>query len=186
MVMKKFFFIFTNILIFINISIILNAQTDESKIQIIKENFKEINKITNWTTTKSIELTESTEGGELIACYDKSELKKLIVLIYGETYKQVEEYYLLKNKLSFVYHKFYKYNRPIYWDSTAMKDNKDDQVFEIEKSTIDEQRFYFDSDKMIQWINEKNTKVNSTEQIFKDKEIEIAKDFRALIEKVKN
>lgn len=183
--MKKLFFIFTNLLIFINIYGILNAQTDESKIQIIKENFKDINKITNWTSTNSIELTESTEGGELIACYDKSELKKLIVSIYGETYKQIQEYYLLKNKLSFVYHKFYKYNRPIYWDSTAMKDNKDDQVFDIGKSTIEEQRFYFDSDKMIQWINENNTKENSSTKEFKDKETEIANDFNRLIEKVK-
>ena len=177
--------IFTLLLCFGLLTCKLTAQTENSNIQTIKDNFKSINQITSWTKIEAIQLEESTEGGEMIACYDKSEIKKLIVNIYGETFKQIQEYYLLKNELSFVYYKLYKYNRPIFWDSTAMKENKDDQVFDIEKSKIEEQRYYFDAGEMLQWINENNLKESKSTQIFKDKAIEIKKEFERLMGKIK-
>lgn len=163
----------------------LSAQTDSSIIQVIKDNFKKINQTNNWTKTESIKLEETTEGGEMLVYYDKAEIKKLTINEFGEMFKQIREYYLLNEKLSFAYFKLYKYNRPINWDSTAMKENKDDQVWDFNKSIIEEQRFYFDSSEMLQWINKNNLKEKNSTQSFKEKAIEVMKEFNRLIKKIK-
>ncbi|MCX6164800.1 MAG: hypothetical protein NTU73_08090 [Ignavibacteriae bacterium] len=163
----------------------VTAQTDSSKIQTIKDNFKTINQTTNWTKTEAIKLEETTEGGEMLVYYDKAEIRKLTINEFGEMFKQIREYYLLNNKLSFAYYKLYKYNRPITWDSIAMKENKDDQVWDFNKSTLKEQRFYFDNSEMLQWINENNLKENKSTLPFKDKAIEVMKEFNRLMKKIK-
>ena len=163
----------------------ISAQTDSSKIQVIKDNFKSINQTTNWTKTEAIKLEETTEGGEMLVYYNGTEIKKLTVNEFGEIFKQIREYYLLNGNLSFAYFKLYKYNRPINWDSTAMKENKDDQVWDFEKSKIEEQRFYFDNSEMLQWINENNLKEKNSTQPFKDKANEVMKEFNRLMSKIK-
>jgi len=119
----------------------------------IRENFKRINSIATWASTEQKELNESTEGGQATFYYSNGVLEKMVTRHFGETFQQLTEYYLLKGKLSFVFEKSYKYNRPIYYDSTSMKENKDNQVFDFEKSEIIEDRSYFDNEKLIHQVN---------------------------------
>jgi hypothetical protein len=119
----------------------------------IRENFKRINSIAKWTSTDTIELEESTEGGEAIFYYSNGNLEKIIARHYGETFQQLTEYYLLNGQLSFVFDKTLKYNRPITYDSASMKENKDDQTFDMKKSTIEEDRSYFEKGKLIHQVN---------------------------------
>lgn len=126
------------------------------RLQPIRENFKRINSITKWTSITTKELAESTEGGEAAFYSSNGTLEKIETKELGETYQQVTEYYLLNGSLSFVYRKLYKYNRPIYYDSAAMKENKDDQAFDIKKSEIIEGRSYFEEGKLIHQLNSRN------------------------------
>jgi hypothetical protein len=119
----------------------------------IRENFKRINSISKWTSVDKKELDESTEGGEATFYYSNNVLEKIVTRHFGETFQQLTEYYLLNEQLSFVFEKSYKYNRPIYYDSTSMKENNDNQAFDFEKSEITEDRSYFDKGKLIHQVN---------------------------------
>ena len=119
----------------------------------IRKNFKRINSITNWTSSNKKDLWESTEGGEATFYYSNGVLEKIVVKIFGETFQQLSEYYLLKGKLSFVFEKSYKYNRPMYYDSIVMKENKDTEAFDFEMSEIIEDRSYFENSKLIHQLN---------------------------------
>ena len=119
----------------------------------IRDNFKRINSIAKWTSTIKKELDESTEGGEATFYYSNGNLEKIVTRHFGETFQQLTEYYLLNNQLSFVFEKSYKYNRPIYYDSTTMKENKDNESFDFDKSEIIEDRSYFEKGKLIHQVN---------------------------------
>jgi hypothetical protein len=119
----------------------------------IRANFKRLNSITNWDSANKKELWESLEGGEATYFYKKGILEKIITRNYGETYQQLTEYYLLNKQLSFVFARMYKYNRPLFYDSAAMKESNDDQVFDLNKSVITEDRSYFKNGKLLHQIN---------------------------------
>ncbi len=119
----------------------------------IRENFKRINSISKWTSIDKKELDKSTEGGQATFYYSSRTLEKVVTRHFGETFQQLTEYYLLNGQLSFVFEKSYKYNRPIYYDSTSMKENSDNQAFDFDKSEIIEDRSYFDKGKLIHQVN---------------------------------
>jgi hypothetical protein len=119
----------------------------------IRENFRRINSISKWTSVDKKELDKSTEGGEATFYYSNNILEKVVTRHFGETSQQLTEYYLLNGRLSFVFEKSYKYNRPIYYDSTSMKENNDNQAFDFDKSEIVEDRSYFDKGKLIHQFN---------------------------------
>jgi len=123
----------------------LAAPSITERIELIRQNFKRINEINQWDTINR-NLWESTEGGNVIYYYHQSTLEKIITRHLGETFQSVTEYYLLHHKLSFIFDRMERYNRPIYWDSTQMLSFDDDQVFDRDKSTFSETRTYFDND----------------------------------------
>lgn len=118
----------------------------------IRKNFRNINFTTEWTSVDKIDLLEPTEGGEVSFYYSNKSLKKITTKVFGETAQQLTEYYLLDGELSFVFEKSYTYNRPIYWDSTRMQENGDDQAFDFDLSEITEDRSYFKNGKLIHKI----------------------------------
>ena len=126
-------------------------QTDS--LAVIRANFKRINSISNWTVIDTTDLWESTEGGEARFYYSNGRLEKIIAQLLGETYQQLIEYYLLDGKLSFVFEKTLRYNRPIYYDSAATKASEDTEAFDIKKSTVMESRNYFKNEKLIYQVH---------------------------------
>ena len=107
---------------------------------------KKINNIHKWTVVDSVDLFESTEGGEAKFYFSNKQLQKISVIYFGETGKTIEDYYLLDSKLSFVFRKELRYNRPIFWDEP------DDEKFDIDKSIITETRSYFYKDVLFEQI----------------------------------
>lgn len=122
------------------------------KLKPIQENFKRINLITDWSFIDKEELWETTEGGEARYYYQNEQLEKIVTHQFGETFQVITEYYLLNGQLSFAYRKLYIYNRPIYYDSTMMKENNDNEMFDFEKSEIVEDRLYFANRKLIHQV----------------------------------
>lgn len=137
---------------------LVHAQLTDSMLKSTKIKFKEIRK--NLTTYDTVRVDESTDGGEGIAYYDKGELKLIQMIWFGETGKTQMEYYFDAGKLFFVFEQVFSYNRPIYWDKKTAKENNDDEFFDLSKSTIKENRYYFNNDKLGLWLDNDKAKVD--------------------------
>lgn len=126
----------------------------KDRLKPIQANFKRINSITQWTAIKKkIIEGESAEGGEAAYYYKGNRLEKIMARHYGEMGQLLIEYYLMNGKLSFVFEKDYKYNRPLFYDVKAMKENNDTEAFDFEKSEIIETRNYFEKGNLIHIVN---------------------------------
>ncbi|HCA06991.1 hypothetical protein [Chryseobacterium sp.] len=124
------------------------------RLKLIRKNFKRINSITKWSSIKKKDIEgESAEGGEAVFYEQKGRLEKVTARLYGEMGQVLTEYYLLNGKLSFVFEKIYTYNRPMFYDTKAMKENNDTEAFDFEKSEIEENRNYFEKGKLLHSIN---------------------------------
>lgn len=125
------------------------------KIKKIQANVQRINAIANWGSIDKKDLTGTSEGG-IAAFYTRNGiLEKITVQHFGEMGQTLTEYYLLNGQISFVYEKLYEYNRPIFFDSTMMIENEDNEVFDFEKSNISDSRNYFEAGKLLYQINSK-------------------------------
>ena len=147
----------------------------------IRANFKRINSIADWTTIKTKDIWETTEGGEAKFYYLNGQLEKITTRHFGETFQLLTEYYLLKGQLSFVFEKSYKYNRPIYHDSTAMKEMNDTETFDFEKSEIVEDRSYFDNGKLLHQLNNQDCGSPFADDYLLGEQKRIKTDFEKLI-----
>lgn len=141
---------------------------NSAHLKLIKENFKKLNSIINWTSIVEKYYDASIEGGSAKFYYQNKNLQKIITVSYGETYRKLTEYYLLNEQLSFIFEKTYRYNRPFNYDSTSMKENNDTEVFDFSKATFIEVRNYFENGKLVHQIStekEESKDINvSTEQ----------------------
>lgn len=156
------------------------------RLKTIRANFKRINSIANWTSIDTEELSESTEGGEAKFYYQNGQLEKIVARHYGETFQLLTEYYLLNGQLSFVFEKRHKYNRPLYYDSTAMKENNDREAFDFDKSEIIEDRSYFESGKLLHQVNNQDCGSPFTNDYLLQEQKRIKEDFNRLIKQAKN
>ncbi|NML71155.1 hypothetical protein HHL23_15300 [Chryseobacterium sp. RP-3-3] len=120
----------------------------------IRANFKRINSINQWSSIKKKDIEgESAEGGEAVFYDQKGRLEKMTTRLYGEMGQVLTEYYLLNGHLSFVFEKIYTYNRPMFYDVKAMKENHDTEAFDFKKSEIEENRNYFEKEKLVHVTN---------------------------------
>ena len=78
----------------------------------------------------------------------------------------IEEYYFDEAGLIFVFEQEYRYNRPIYWDAERAKENGDEEVFDINKSVIIENRYYFNGDEMVRWLDRDYEQVPHSQERF--------------------
>ncbi len=128
-----------------------NDKVKSEEIKTIKANFSRINSIKNWTKIKEVETDDSTEGGFLNYYFLNNKLEKIVVRKFGESGQYLAEYYLLNDKLSFVFEQDTTYNFPLYW-----------KEFDDKKSKIEESRYYFEDRKLIHFIGKsKNYKTES-------------------------
>jgi hypothetical protein len=81
----------------------------------------------------------STEGGELKNYYDGDELKKSVLTLFGEMGKSIREYYFAGEQVFFCYERNTEYDKPGY--------SKDMHIKKIE-----ENKYYFDKEKLIRWL----------------------------------
>jgi len=72
------------------------------------------------------------------------------------------------------------YNQPIYWDMNKAKENSDSEVFDISKSKIIENRYYFDTnEKLILFIDKDKKNIRAKAEL-KKSETEILKKYKTL------
>ncbi|WBL27008.1 hypothetical protein [Zunongwangia sp. HGR-M22] len=150
------------------------AQHTASFVKEAKINYQKITENLANYSNKTVPLLEnSAEGATITGYYQHSHLKMMSASWFSETGKKSTEFYIEQGKLFFVLEKTYTYNRPIYWDATKAKNNGDDEVFDLKKSKITENRVYFKDSKIVLWLNENQHKVEVSKQVFAAKEKEL-------------
>lgn len=156
------------------------------KLKPIRENFKRINSLTNWSAIDSGELWDSSEGGTAKYYYQNSRLEKIVARRYGEGFQLLTEYYLRNGQLSFVFEKRYQYNRPYYYDTEAMERNNDTEAFDFEKSTIIEDRSYFENGILIHQINNQDCGAPFANDYLHEEQKRLKDEFKLLLKRKKS
>jgi len=141
-------------IIFLLASTIVNAQTEEEQVKKIRKWFSTINTdLKDYTLVEKDVEDESTEGGFIKAYYNNDKLILMHCEFYGEMGNLVEDYYYNNEKLFFVF---------------AIRNNYSSPVYEEVEKTIskEENRYYFNNDKMIRWIDAKSVKIVKSSDYF--------------------
>ncbi|MCC3157243.1 hypothetical protein LJ737_08335 [Hymenobacter sp. 15J16-1T3B] len=100
--------------------------------------------VRRWQKVLKRELHNSTDGGEAAYYYQKGRLAKIEARNYGETGRQLAEYYLWPDgQLAFVFETDYEYNQPYYQDSAWVREMGGGERFDFAKSRIKKTRSYF-------------------------------------------
>jgi hypothetical protein len=147
----------------------------------IRANFRKINSISDWSTVETKELWESTEGGGARFYTNNGALQKVLVRQFGETFQKLTEYYLLDGKLSLVIEKVHQYNRPIYYDSSAMRANGDDEAFDFTKAEIIEDRSYFQNGKLLHQLSNQDCGAPFADEYLQQEQKRILTNFQNVI-----
>ena len=98
------------------------------------------------------------EGGTA-TFYSKNDAVLLIEKVeYGETFRTEKDYYFDDKSGDLIYmtERHYRYNRPIYYDEKAAKENNDTEAFDESSSTILTYHNYFENGKLFYRVNKNN------------------------------
>ena len=136
-------------------------------IQSIRKQYAAINKRVGRYKKVKKELSGfSLEGGQLVAYFDGAAIVKIVATHYGEGGRTLEEYYYSNEKLIFVFHKEYQYNRPLSGRVIHTYEN----------------RFYFANDRLIQWLNDRGRPTVNGIEDYKQKQDEFLETSRKFVD----
>jgi hypothetical protein len=158
--MRRLIIISTLLLLTIKISL---GQSADPMIKGIRAKYTYIHKnLNSYDTTMTQIWNESTEGGQATAYYDDKELKMIQAIWFGETGKKMIEYYFDQGQLIFAFNQDFFYNRPIYWDQKLSKEHGDNEAFDPKKTTVKEDRYYFNNEELFLWLGNTKTETDLT------------------------
>jgi hypothetical protein len=163
-----------------------NAIKEEKQNTVLKiqQGYSQINsQIETFEKIKKDIWGESTEGGEAEYFIQNGEIQKIIATYLGETGRWQYELFYKKSKVFFVREKIYSYNRPIYWDEELAKEFGDSEIFDDNKTIVSWNEYFFEDEKLIFWINDKQEETQENTQSFKEKEKSILGKNKGLLEK---
>jgi hypothetical protein len=136
-------------------SLAVSQAQPEGAINNIRRQYSAINKLAARHKRVKKELSGfSLEGGQLVAYFDGPAIAKMVATHYGEMGRTSEEYYYSSGKLIFVFEKVFHYNKPMSGKVVRTVEN----------------RYYFDNDNLIRWIDEKGKQIDSSTEEFRSKQ----------------
>lgn len=157
----------------------------EENLKPIIENLKKINGIKEWSSIDKRKLNETTKSDSATYYFFRNILSKIIVIHYEEKDKTIQEYYTLNNELSFVFEKTYNYSQPVTFDSSDMTENNNQEVTEVNKSEVIEDRNYFEKGVLIRQINNQDCGSPFTEEYLKEEQTRLSSKFQELLNLIK-
>jgi len=138
------------------------GQFDPAIISGIEARIAEVDASLNTCVKSSLTLSEESTA----TFYHKPEgLQKIKEEYLGETGKTIHKYFYEDEKLAHVIHETHEYNRPIYWNETKATEMNDDEFFDPEKTVVKSSAYYFENDRLIQWIDEEGAVINIEQDI---------------------
>jgi len=160
---------------------------DDSTITQIRKEYQAIQSALPTLKMESLALYGySTEGGEAKVYRDaKGNVRLIRVELFEEMGKIFEEYYYQNGSLIFVFYERHDYNVPFYVTPEIAKEIGSDESFDGRKTKITEDRYYFNSGKMIRWLNDEKKKVDTKSKEFRETEKQIMDFSNEMLTKVK-
>ena len=146
----------------------------------IRANITRIDGINEWTAVHKRRLAQTVEGGSSEYYFVKDTLLKIIAIHFAETGKITSAFYTRNSELSFVVEKTVKYNRPITWDSTAMKESNDTEVFDGDSSEVIVDESYFENGVLIRQINNQDCGSPFAADYLKEEQVRLKAEFQKL------
>ena len=147
--------------------IIPTSSQGGDSIQTIRERYATINKSASAYKSVKKKLSRfSAGGGDLIAYFDGQKIMKIVASHLGESGRAIEEYYYWDDRLIFIYRKDSIYDSP-----TSGK-----------VARTEENRFYFDNNRLIRWIDENAKQAPSSNSEYQKKEkdyLKLSSEFAA-------
>lgn len=135
-------------------------------IQSIRQQYATINRsVAKYRKVKKELSGFSAEGGQLIAYLKGPAIMKIVATYFGESGRTVEEYYYRDSQLIFVLQTELHYDRPLSGKVVSTHLN----------------RFYFDRDDLIRWIDEDGKEVARGDD-YAEKQTDYLKTSRLLTE----
>ncbi|NND77555.1 MAG: hypothetical protein HKN39_05180 [Flavobacteriales bacterium] len=123
--------------------------------------YSEIRENVDENDTVMVSLPEgSSEGGQAIAYFIEGEIRLIKVKRFGEMGRVHQEFYFKDDRSIFVLDEAYSYNRPIYWDEAKAKENNDTEFYDPNKTTIAENRYYFEDELLFLWLDPEHEAVD--------------------------
>jgi hypothetical protein len=151
----------------------LYSQTEEELVNQIRKQFAQTNENSSQYKVVEVDLyDESTEGGKLKAFQDSGQTVLIQADYYGEMGHKSEQYYLCKEILYFAYWVEEQYDKPIF-----------EEDFKV--LSKNENRYYFNNNKMIRWLDNTKTKQNKNTALYEISEKIVLNECQSLLEKLK-
>jgi hypothetical protein len=139
----------------------------------IKKEYQEINqKIGTYNIKEVSDGGQSEEGGVVTGYYAGKQLRLIMSEYYGETGKTRAEYYFNDDNLIFALEQESTYDKPFTEPQSKV-------------TTVKINRYYYDSRKLIKWINERSKEVTSANKDYLKKEISVLFEKQRLLELLK-
>jgi rubrerythrin len=161
----------------------ISAQSQKENLAEIRTLYSQIQEEKATYDTAKVDIwDESTEGGKIVKYYKNGKLKLVEKKIFGEMYKETTEFYFDNDQLFFSFVKSIKYNRPIYWDKKMAEEVGENEVFDIRKSIIEENRYYFKDQELFLWIGKNKVELSSPNKKLDDAEKNILKQISRILQ----
>lgn len=166
------------IILFFFFSLPLFSQSNEELKNIVDNKCKSIKECIFTYDSSEIDIFDcSTEGGFLKAYFKNNSFVLLKLDLFYELGKVHKEFYFDNDEIIFVLEQNFFYNRPIFYDEQTAKENNDNEFFDLNKTTINELKYYFNcneivdivEDNKIREINDKKEKI----RLFKELNCEV-------------
>jgi len=156
-----------------------NLPNERQIIEDIRARYKIINE-TQGFKVKEYNLEGYSAEGTIITTYHSgAKLMKAIAAYYGESGKEILEYYFWDDSIMFIFSQLHTYNSPIY--VTYSDPESGLQPFDASKTKISENRYYFYQNKLIRWVDPEKVMINTFLPQFEEKEREMLDDVHQLI-----
>lgn len=141
-----------------------NTTTDKKLLSIISTIKK---RTTNDTTFEkmTIDLDTGGEGGKATLYLQNDLAERIEKVVFGEAFRTETAYYFDDNSGELIYmeERQYRYNRPIYYDEKAARENNDTEAFDESKSVVTTSYHYFENGKLFYRSNENGEPEDKTQ-----------------------
>jgi hypothetical protein len=136
----------------------------------IKKKKEEINSNLKKLKTKHVDDITSITGGSITGYYKDDEIKKIYAEHFGDKSRVFTEYYFDDGLLIFVMKQEFIYNRPQSYTEELARSNNDTNWYDDKKTRLEMDRFYFNKNKLVKWIDGNNADIPVNKPEFINKE----------------
>lgn len=164
-------------ILFLSLPKVVSGQEQEymkTELNSIREQVKQINSIP-WTNVTKIDLSETTEGGEITLYEYNGNINKITIQEFGKMAQSTDEFYLIDSIMIYAFEQLIEYNVPMYYDSTRAAKDEVTEWFNLEKSKFTEERSYFLNGKLIRQVNNQDCGSPFSEDYLMNEQIRIYK-----------